>query len=118
MIKSYTYLGDSQLSTITPNGAGGETVEYDHLDRLGNRLKTNPTTGAVSEQAHLPFGRPLNAETSQSLNTNNKRFTSYDRPPQPASTTPSIELTTANKADLRKSIRLECGQFRSLIRKL
>lgn len=77
--KSYTYLGDSQLSTIAPNGTNAETIEYDHPDRLGNKLKTNPTTGAVSEQATLPFGRPLNAETTQNLTTNNKRFTSYDR---------------------------------------
>jgi len=75
--KSYTYLGDSLLSTVTPNGAGGEATEYNHPDRLGTRLITNQTLGTVSEQAHLPFGRPLNAESS--LTTNNKRFTSYDR---------------------------------------
>ncbi len=44
---------------------------------MGTRLITNQTLGTVSEQAHLPFGRPLNAESS--LTTNNKRFTSYDR---------------------------------------
>ncbi len=75
--KSFTYLGDSLLSTITPNGAGGEVTEYNHPDRLGTRLITNQTLGTVSEQAHLPFGRPLNAESS--LTTNNRRFTSYDR---------------------------------------
>lgn len=31
--KSYTYLGDSILSTITPNGSGGETTEFNHPDR-------------------------------------------------------------------------------------
>ena len=67
----------SLLSTITPNGAGGEVTEYNHPDRLGARLITNQTLGTVSEQAHLPFGRPLNAESS--LTTNNRRFTSYDR---------------------------------------
>lgn len=77
--KSYTYLGDSQLSTITPNGTGGEYTEYNHPDRLGTRVVTNQQTGGASEQAHLPFGRPLDAETSLPLTTNNKRFTSYDR---------------------------------------
>ncbi len=75
--KSYTYLGDSQLSTITPNGSGGESIEYNHPDRLGTRLITNQATGAVTEQAHLPFGKALNAEST--ITTNNKRFTSYDR---------------------------------------
>ena len=75
--KSYTYLGDSLLSTVTPNGAGGEATEYNHPDRLGTRLVTNQQLGTSYEQAHLPFGRPLNAESS--LTTNNKRFTSYDR---------------------------------------
>jgi hypothetical protein len=76
-IKSYTYLGDSLFLTITPNGAGGEMTEYNHPDRLGTRLITNQQLGTSYEQAHLPFGRPLNAESS--LTTNNKRFTSYDR---------------------------------------
>ncbi len=52
-------------------------TEYNHPDRLGTRLITNQTLGTVSEQTHLPFGRPLNAESS--LTTNNRRFTSYDR---------------------------------------
>ncbi|MCY7356289.1 MAG: hypothetical protein LH609_02250, partial [Rudanella sp.] len=75
--KSYTYLGSSQLSTITPNGTGGEYTEYNHPDRLGTRLITNQDSGGVSEQAHLPFGRPLDAEST--ITNNNKRFTSYDR---------------------------------------
>jgi RHS repeat-associated protein len=73
--KSYTYMGGSQLSTITPNGSGGEYTEYNHPDRLG--VKTITNGGTSSEQAHLPFGTALNAEST--LQTNNKRFTSYDR---------------------------------------
>lgn len=76
-VKSYTYLGDSQLSTITPNGSGGETTEYNHPDRLGTRTITNQVSGTSSEQAHLPFGTALNAESS--VTNNNKRFTTYDR---------------------------------------
>ena len=30
--KSYTYLGSSQLATVSPNGTGGEFVEFDHPD--------------------------------------------------------------------------------------
>ncbi|MDM7995880.1 MAG: RHS repeat-associated core domain-containing protein [Acidobacteriota bacterium] len=76
--KSYTYLGDSQLATITPNGTSGGNVEYNHPDRLGTRLVTNQATGGYAEQAHLPFGKALASETSLGF-TNNKRFTSYDR---------------------------------------
>lgn len=77
--KSYTYLGGSQLSTITPNGTGGEHTEYNHPDRLGTRTITAQTGGISYEQAHLPFGTALNAE---STTANNKRFTSYDRSPK------------------------------------
>lgn len=75
--KSYTYLGDSQLGTVTPNGTGGEYVEFNHPDRLGTKLQTNQAGGTSYEQNTLPFGIALNAESS--LTTNNKRFTSYDR---------------------------------------
>ncbi|CAN5217656.1 hypothetical protein BH20ACI2_BH20ACI2_05440 [soil metagenome] len=75
--KTYTYLGDSQLSTITPNGMGGEYTEYNHPDRLGTRLITNGTASAPIEQAHLPFGKSLNAESTAT--TSSKRFTTYDR---------------------------------------
>ena len=74
--KSYVYLGDSQLSTITPNGSGGETTEYNHPDRLGIRTVTNQATGTSYEQTTLPFGTALNAETTRS---ESKRFTSYER---------------------------------------
>ena len=73
---SYTYLGDTQLATITPSGSS-EVVEFNHPDRLGTRLKTNQSAGTSVEQAHLPFGTALNAEST--LTNNNKRFTSYDR---------------------------------------
>lgn len=74
--KSYVYLGNRLLSTLTPNG-GGEAVEYHHPDRLGTRIITNPSTGTWSEQATLPFGTALSAESSG--NPSKRRFTSYDR---------------------------------------
>lgn len=76
-IRSNIYLGSSQLATLTPNGSGGEATEYNHPDRLGTRTTTNQQTGSSSEQAHLPFGRPLDAESS--VTTNSQRFTSYER---------------------------------------
>ena len=75
--KTCTYLGDSLLSTITPDGAGGETTEYNHPDRLGTKIVTNQAAGTNSEQVHLPFGKALDAEST--LTTNPKRFTSYER---------------------------------------
>ncbi|MEP6849077.1 MAG: hypothetical protein ABI999_09490 [Acidobacteriota bacterium] len=39
--KTCTYLGDSLLSTIAPDGAGVEVTEYNHPDRLGTKLVTN-----------------------------------------------------------------------------
>ncbi len=74
--KSYVYLGGRLLSTLTPNGSGGEAVEFDHPDRLGTRLVTNPSTGTSFEQVTLPFGTGLNAE---STGATNRRFTTYDR---------------------------------------
>lgn len=74
--KSYTYLGDSMLSTIS-NINGSENIEYNHPDRLGTRTVTNQQTGTSYEQTALPFGTALNAESS--ITNNKKRFTSYDR---------------------------------------
>ncbi|HJP91178.1 MAG TPA: RHS repeat-associated core domain-containing protein [Pyrinomonadaceae bacterium] len=74
--KSYVYLGGRLLSTLTPNGSGGESVEYDHPDQLGTRLVTNPATGTSFEQVTLAFGTALTAE---STGATNRRFTSYDR---------------------------------------
>jgi len=75
--KSYVYFGDGLLSTVTPNGVGGETTDFDHPDRLGARVFTNQQSGTNSEQATLPFGTALNAESTNTTNKN--RFTSYDR---------------------------------------
>jgi len=75
--KTCVYLADSVLSTITPNGANGEYIEFNHPDRLGIRLITNQPGGTSYEQAHLPFGKALDTESS--IYTNSKRFTSYER---------------------------------------
>ena len=74
--KSYTYLGGQILGSISPNGQGGETVEYNHPDRLGTRIVTNQQAGTSFEQQTLPFGTALNAESSGSTV---RRFTSYER---------------------------------------
>ena len=74
--KSYVYFGERLLSTLTPNGSGGEFVQYHHPDRLGTRLVSNAQDTNYFEQAILPFGTALNA---QSTGATNKRFTTYDR---------------------------------------
>jgi len=74
--KSYVYLGNRLLSTLTPNGSGGEATQYHHPDRLGTRLVTDPSNGNSFEQVTLPFGTALGAE---STGETNRRFTSYDR---------------------------------------
>jgi RHS repeat-associated protein len=74
--KSLIYFGGSVLSTITPNGQGGEYTEYHHPDRLGTRLVTNQPGGTSYEQVHLPFGNGLDAE---STGATGRRFTSYER---------------------------------------
>ena len=74
--KSSIYLGPRLLSTVTPNGSGGVAVDYHHPDRLGTRLVTNGQNTNSFAQATLPFGASLETETT---NTTNKRFTSYDR---------------------------------------
>jgi RHS repeat-associated protein len=73
--KSYVYLGGRLLSTVTPNGSGGEAIQYHHPDRIGTRLVTDPSNGSSFEQVALPFGTPLNAE---STGATNRRFTNYD----------------------------------------
>jgi RHS repeat-associated protein len=77
--RSYIYLGDRLLSTVTPN-AGSDAFEYHHPDRLGTRILTNPSTGGWSEQVNLPFGNELAAESS-GASSSKRRFTSYDRSP-------------------------------------
>jgi RHS repeat-associated protein len=74
--KSYTYLGESMLSTIS-NVNGSESIEYNHPDRLGTRVITNQQTGTNYEQTTMPFGTALNGEST--ITNNKKRFTSYDR---------------------------------------
>jgi len=74
--KSYIYLGNRLLSSLTPNGAGGEAVTYHHPDRLGTRLVSNGQNTTSFEQATLPFGTALNVE---STGATNRRFTTYDR---------------------------------------
>jgi RHS repeat-associated protein len=74
--KNYVYLDGRLLSTLVPNGSGGELTEYHHPDRLGTRVVTNPATGTSYEQVTLPFGTPLTAE---STGATNRRFTSYNR---------------------------------------
>jgi RHS repeat-associated protein len=74
--KSYVYLGARLLSTLTPNGAGGAAVQHHHPDRIGTRVVSNPSNGSSFEQLTLPFGTPLNAE---STGTTNRRFTTYER---------------------------------------
>ncbi|HEV7475020.1 MAG TPA: DUF4329 domain-containing protein [Pyrinomonadaceae bacterium] len=74
--KSYIYFGSRLLSTLQPNGGGGEAIRHHHPDRLGTRLVSNPSDGTYFEQASLPFGTALNAESTGS---SNRRFTSYDR---------------------------------------
>src|SRR5205807_2109186 len=76
--KSYVYLGGRLLSTLTPNGSGGEAIQFHHPDRLGTRLVTNPSDGTSFEQVTLPFGTALGSE---STGETNHRFTSYDRSP-------------------------------------
>jgi RHS repeat-associated protein len=75
--KSYVYLGERLLSTITPNGNNSETTEYNHPDRLGIRLSANQQNGTYSEQNSLPFGTSLASETTP--NNTTKKFTSYER---------------------------------------
>ncbi|MBA3352494.1 MAG: hypothetical protein H0U23_08750 [Blastocatellia bacterium] len=72
--KGFTYLGGSLLATLTPAGSGNENVEFNHPDRLSTRVITNPQSGGNSEQAHLPFGKALNSEST--ITNNEKRFTS------------------------------------------
>ena len=72
--KSYVYLEGRLLATHEANGTG-EMVEYHHPDRLGTRIVTR-SDGTWYEQVTLPFGVPLNSE---STGASNQRFTSYDR---------------------------------------
>jgi len=92
--KTYINLGVRLLSTLTPNGSGGELVQYHHPDRLGTRLVTNAQDTTYFEQATLPFGTALNAE---STGATNKRFTSYDR-----SSTSGLDYAVSRQYDSRQ----------------
>jgi RHS repeat-associated protein len=74
--KSYISSGDRLFAVVRDNGGGGETTDFYHPDRLGTRLITNQATGSSLEQQTLPFGTPLENETTGS---SNRRFTTYDR---------------------------------------
>lgn len=76
--KSYVYLGERLLSSLSPTGAGGALVEYHHPDRLGTRVVTNAQNTTYFEQATLPFGTALPHETTGATK---RRFTSYERSP-------------------------------------
>lgn len=73
--KSYIYAGSRLLSTQT-NNSGTETTLFQHPDRTGTKLVTNPSNATQFEQSTLPFGTDMTAETT---GTTNQRFTSYDR---------------------------------------
>jgi RHS repeat-associated protein len=79
--KTYNYLGARLLSTLTPNGSGGQFVQYHHPDRLGTRLVTNAQDTSYFEQQTLPFGTALNESPPAGGTTGqtNRRFTTYDR---------------------------------------
>ncbi len=85
---SYVYLGGRLLATTS--GADGSETRFHHPDRLGTRLVTNASDGAVvTEQLSMPFGTMLpftqtyggeNSYQHPTLtNPSKKRFTSYDR---------------------------------------
>jgi RHS repeat-associated protein len=74
--RSSVYLGARLLSTLSPNGSGGEAIQYHHPDRLGTRLVSNAQDTSAFEQVSLPFGIAISAESTGSTN---RRFTSYDR---------------------------------------
>jgi len=77
--RNYMYLGGRLLATEEPNGTGGEIVHYHHPDRLSTRLITNNVDTSYFEQAHLPYGTPVDVETTTNSNVTTRRFTSYDR---------------------------------------
>src|SRR5574341_221171 len=79
--KSYVYLGNRLLSTLTANGNGGEAIQFHHPDRLGTRLVTDPLNGTFFEQQTLPFGTTLNESlpVGATFGSTTRRFTSYER---------------------------------------
>ncbi len=70
--KNYVHLGGRLLATTDSGG-----TKYHHPDRLGTRLVTDTSGNVATEQANLPFGTALGAESTGT--PTNRRFTSYDR---------------------------------------
>jgi hypothetical protein len=64
--KCYIYLGARLLSTVTPNGGGGETIQYHHPDRLGTRLVTRLTLTNGKIYLEIP-ALDIEAEVSDAL---------------------------------------------------
>ncbi len=80
--KTYVSINNTRLlATTTPNGSGGEFIQYHHPDRLGTRLVTNAENTTFFEQQTLPFGTPLNESppAGGTIGGTNRRFTTYDR---------------------------------------
>ena len=73
--KHYVYAGSRLLSTAAKNGSS-EKLEYHHPDKLGTKMVSDPVAANNQEQAALPFGTKITAETQAATN---QRFTSYDR---------------------------------------
>ena len=73
--KHYVYAGSRLLSTAAKNGSS-EKLEYHHPNRLGTKMVSDPVGATNQEQAALPFGTKITAETQAATN---QRFTSYDR---------------------------------------
>lgn len=96
--KNYIYLGGRLLATEEPNGANGEIVHYHHPDRLSTRLITNNLDTTFFQQANLPFGTPVDVETTTNPNVTTRRFTSYDR-----SATTNMDYAVNRTFDSRQS---------------
>ena len=79
--RSNVYLGARLISTLTPNGAGGEAIRFNHPDRLGTRIVSNPSNGTFFEQQTLPFGTALTETPPPGgiPGSTTRPFTSYER---------------------------------------
>jgi len=75
--KTYVYLGSRLLTTLTAEG-GAEKLRYHHPDRLGTRIVSDPASGTYVEQATLPFGTALDAESTPGFSPT-RPFGDYDR---------------------------------------
>jgi RHS repeat-associated protein len=75
--KSFVYLGGRMLATMSVESAG-RVVRYNYPERHGARFTTSPADDDVVEQVTLPFGVPLDTNSSSA---DRRRFASYDRSP-------------------------------------